>query len=268
MKKIKERIKKVELAIALSALIVSKPINVFANNYDNLKANYKQVGNPEFTLELYDVIDNLDEGLKSYFDDKNLNILILEGSRAADVLYCDDGSNLNYSIMGFTDYNKNTIYIEGVSYKKYYDKYPESSEGLSKEDFCFRIVRDTLLHELGHYVDGYSDFSQSEKFHYIYEREKRKYTMTDEFKIDNLGIMTNIESESEYFATAFSCYVSYPNSLNKRCPKTYEYFDNIVKQFREVYNIVDEDEIKGDNKYSKHYTKYTNNRLNNTPKTK
>ena len=59
-------------------------------------------------------------------------------------------------ILGLTFYEENggaTIFIESGDCSNYYYNYPESSQGLTSEDFCYRMTRNTLLHELGHFLD-------------------------------------------------------------------------------------------------------------------
>lgn len=101
------------------------------------------------------------------------------------------------------------------------------------------MARDSLLHEIGHYLDhGYSQYySGSSEFASIYSSEVSNFTNTLEYKIDNLGVSANIATSVEYFATAFSCYIAYPDDLRDKCPRTYEYYDRIIRSYEDTYGV-------------------------------
>ncbi len=131
----------------------------------------------------------------------------------------------------------NTIYVEAFNHSGYYDKYPDSSANLSVEEFNYRIVRDTLLHEMGHFVDEENGYrkSDTQEFINIFYEEVNNFTKTEEYKIDNLGISTNIATPLEYYATAFSCFISYPSNLQSICPRTYDYFNRLMINYEKQY---------------------------------
>ena len=236
---IKKKLKKAVVALILSALLATIPLKVKASNDDDLGCSYERMGEPEFLDELYDILNNIEPGFKAYFEANNLRVIIMEGEYSAEAMYENNIESIDFAITGFADNDLNTIYVESVIREDYYDKYPESSKGLSLEEFSYRISRDTLLHELGHFIDGITDFdySSTDLFQSIYVKEVDNFTKTTEYNVDNLGIRNNIRNSSEYFATAFSCYVSYPDSLLKYCPDTYNYFKMLEKDLRVEYNV-------------------------------
>ena len=120
----------------------------------------------------------------------------------------------------------------------YYEKYPESSKYLSDDEFNYIIAKDTLLHEMGHFVDEESGYrkSDTQEFIDIFYNELDNFTKTSEYNIDNLGVYTNISTPLEYFATSFSCFISYPEELKKYCPITYDYYSRIMEDYLEKYN--------------------------------
>lgn len=87
---------------------------------------------------------------------------------------------------------------------------------------------ETLLHELGHFVDFVTDYpSSSKEFKKIYKAEKSKAK-----SFYNTPSYT-LSSAKEYFAESFNTYYSNPAKLKSKCPKTYAYFQKAVKTVTE-----------------------------------
>lgn len=99
------------------------------------------------------------------------------------------------------------------------------------------IARNTLLHELGHYFDALcnSGLSGSYDFNQIYFSEVDNFLNTTQYNVDNQRIYTNVSNPIEYFACAYSCYISYPDDLRNWCPKTFEYIDNYMNSIEIAY---------------------------------
>ena len=243
---IKKKLKKAEVALILSALLATSPVKVKASDNDYLGCSYEKMGEPEYLDALYYNLKNIDPGFKAYFEDSNLRVIIMEGKNSAEAMYENGTESIDFSIAGFTDFDLSAIYVEGVVREDYYNKYPESSKGLSIEEFSYRLSRDTLFHELGHFIDGVNElnYSNTDLFQSIYEEEVDNFTKTTEFNVDNLRVMNNIRNSSEYFATSFSCFTAYPNNLAYYCPKTYSYFKELSKKFRDFYNIEQDGQYK------------------------
>lgn len=83
---------------------------------------------------------------------------------------------------------------------------------------------ETLLHELGHFLDFVTDYpSSSKEFKKIFKAEKSKAK-----SFYNVPSYTTAV-EKEYFAEGFNQFYSDPATLKSKCPKTYAYFEKIVK---------------------------------------
>ena len=99
----------------------------------------------------------------------------------------------------------------------------------------FYYVIAVALHEYGHYLDSdkqtgnCEELSSNIELHKIFEEEKYN------FKVDHSNpeyFMNNIQ---EYFAQAYSEYLTNPRRLKKHCPKTYEFIRyHIDGQYVEV----------------------------------
>ena len=86
---------------------------------------------------------------------------------------------------------------------------------------------DTVIHEMGHYVDFESGLvSNSEEFIVIHNDEVNLFSKT--FNTHK----NNYSTSEEYFAESFqNCYL-YPTRMKETCPKTYEYIINLVENFK------------------------------------
>ena len=93
----------------------------------------------------------------------------------------------------------------------------------NSSDYAFK----SIAHEVGHYVDislGWKNigakYSDAEVFRSLYKEE------APAFPADAL-----VTDEGEYFAEAFDEFCVKPSSLQKHCPKTYAYFEDLLKDY-------------------------------------
>lgn len=86
-------------------------------------------------------------------------------------------------------------------------------------------VERTTFHEFGHILDDEladTFISRSYEFMIIYNEEK------ENFKADN-NVEYFISTPSEYFASAFSEYMTRPKRLKHNTPKTYEFIEQCLE---------------------------------------
>lgn len=224
-------LKKIKLLLSIGLILPSK----IPADQD---LNVEIWGNPEYANRTCDMLSTLPEEIKQYLKQIDMKIVILEGEYSAEKLWNQFSSSSPSLIRGFIDTYDHpmTLYVEGSKHTGYYEKYSECSQGLEEDEFYFFLVRDTLLHELGHCIDASENFniSNSSEFKQIYQEEVQNFMLTDEYNIDNLKIFANIGEPVEYFASAFSAYISYPDNLKLYCPKTYNFIQNDIDQKKEV----------------------------------
>ena len=244
---IKKELKKLRTALILASTLATTPISANAEQNQQIELNVETIGKPEYANELYDILLSLDENLRNYLRDENVNIFLLEGENAAEEVWRQSGDQLTSSIRGFSENSTDptgliedgaiNVYIEASKHSGYYEKYSECSRGLTEDEFNYRLVRDTLLHELGHAIDGVThfDLSGTEEFYQIYNEEVQNFTLTDEYNIENLKNNSNINSTWEYFATSFAAYMQHNDNLNLYCPKTYNYINNFIYNIKLMY---------------------------------
>ena len=113
------------------------------------------------------------------------------------------GKNYGYSgnILALTVYGEKTIYIS---------------------------VKDSssIIHEVGHFLDySLGRVSSFPEFVDIFTEESGNLTLFHKTHKDNYS------TALEYFAESFQEYILHPNDLQNFCPKTYEYIDNLSKNF-------------------------------------
>ena len=122
--------------IALTGMVLTASSGCyFSKEEDSIRIRFEKEGNPEYADKLYNVLSNLDSNIKNFIEGKDLRVVILEGKISAEEKYQQTYNTSPGKILG------------------YYDKYPDSSANLSVEEFYYRMNRDTLLHEMGHFVD-------------------------------------------------------------------------------------------------------------------
>lgn len=97
------------------------------------------------------------------------------------------------------------------------------------------IVKERMLHEMGHFADSYyGKASESDAFRKLYENYKSDYM---EYRIANAekGSITNDDIEYaasrdyEFFACVYKDYILYPDYVEERFPELSDYFFNLTK---------------------------------------
>ena len=227
----KKELKAIKAAIMLGTAALSMPTQTQAKNIEAPKYTLELKGNPYYGKELQEVLEGLDENIQNKLNDEKLKIVILDSKDGAEEAYIECGGYSSGSIMGFTEEKEDstTIYVEGVKYDGYYEKYPNSSNGLTEDEFYLTIAKDTLLQEIGRYLNFKYNLSDNPEIQTIYNEESEGFTQTSEFKIDNLGIYANMNSVDNYVAIAISCFIKYPEELKTYCPKTYKMIEEWIK---------------------------------------
>ena len=241
-----KRILKAEAALLLTLTMLFSAKNVEAEDpYAEEIAkiyNIEVFDRPKYAEELLYDIDALPEGLKEYLIKNKLNIKLLAGTEDADRFLKEEYGYSIGEVNGYTSYGDDgstTIYVEcGLDIERY--KF-ETKRGLkmSKEEFGYLRARDTLFHEMGHFIDGVTDFELSyynDEFEDIRCDEWTNYRDTDHFKNVNLSVYANIRGSVEYFATTFACYMTEPEVLKENCPRTYEYIDKYMQGINLEYS--------------------------------
>ena len=231
----KEYLKRLKLLLLLSTVIFNKRIV----NAEEVSTDIKKIGEPKYYNDLYSSFTGMGDEWLEFFKDNNCYLTILEGENDAEVMYQQiTGKNLSGSILGFTtenySYTRNA-YVEGCNHSGRYEKYSDSSAGLTIEEFNKRIDISTMFHELGHLVDYIEGISSSDDFINIYNEEVNNFQLTEEYSVNCFKIHTNIENTEEYFATAFSSYMSNKEDLLNLCPKTYDVIRNKEEEIKDKY---------------------------------
>lgn len=85
-------------------------------------------------------------------------------------------------------------------------------------------MENTLFHEYGHFLDKLFSVSDSKEFQEIFEAERSQFR--EKIRSSDYYFL----SESEYFAEAFSIYISNGNKLEKYCPMTYNIIEKYVER--------------------------------------
>ena len=224
-------INSLQLALTISCAISSSE-SVFASD------NFQIWGDPAYGNDMYTEYIELPDSIRNYFSNIGCNIVVVDGEYGADSVYQQYGWQVPGSILGFATeewdgpYNY-SVYAEGGDHDGYYEKYPESSNGLTPEDFNYRIDVSTLYHELGHVMDWNGILSNSGEFANIYYTDVENFKLTREYTVNNFNVYTNIANTLEYFATAFACYINYPDDLYTYYPDTYNYFNSFFNAYSE-----------------------------------
>ena len=247
----KKRLKELKrLRVLILAGIMSSSLKVGAYSKD---LNFVYGEDAKYATEVENQIKELPHNLSEYLEDTNISVFLLDDKNGAENTWRAVFNESVGSIRGFTDVEGNAIYIEATDHEGYYEKYSDSSKGLSKEEFNKRLAIDTTIHELGHVIDMNTDYllSSSSEFENIFYEEAYSFRNTEEYQKENLKINANINTPLEYWATAFACYVKYPEDLSIYCPQTYRYMNNYFKTIETQYPSIEEDEeieiIEGNN---------------------
>ena len=227
-----KNLKKLKLLFLAGVMSSSLKTNVNAKELDFVVNN-----DAKYHTEVENQIRKLPHNLCQYIKDIGVKVVLLADEDGAENAWEDIYGDYPGHIRGFTYVEENTIYVEATDHSGYYEKYSDCSEGLSADEFNSRLSIDTVTHELGHIIDSEADFelSSSSEFIDIFYDEVESFKKTDEYNIENLKINANINTAVEYWATAFTCYVKYPDSLLKYCPKTYDYIKSYLLTIEEKY---------------------------------
>ena len=137
--------------------------------------------------EVVEAFDNLPDHIEDFYMDENGTIIIVN----------DEHNNISWA--GLYKPINDEIKIK----KNAYD------------------IESVLYHEIGHMIDfKYKTFkilSYTEEFKRIFEEERYN------FKVDHSNSEYFMNNIKEYFAQAYSEYLTNPVRLKKHCPKTYEF---------------------------------------------
>ena len=200
-----------------------------------------KIGNPTYYEDAIDLLKSLPYHLNDYLNDIQAHAVLVESPYGADDMYASYyGSYSPNSITGFVEADyPYTIYIEGGLYPGYYERYSDCTNGLTEDEFSKEIVMDSLLHELGHRIDlehDYYGLSSSFGFREIYYEEVDNFMQTTHYNQENLKAYANIDSPIEYFASTFSSFFRHSQDLKEKCPLTYDYFQNLMKEIDSYYS--------------------------------
>lgn len=231
--------KKISYLTLLSTLLTntkaSKVKADYVPNQNNL--NVEVWGDPEYADSMIEVLDNLSCGLSNYMNARNLKIVLLDGNDAAESFYEDLIGEYPGRMLGASFIESDGSFIVAAEVgdcSSYYYDYPESSKGLTEDDFCYRVNKNILLHELGHFID-IDCLSETEEFINIFYSEWENFKSTTCYKVDSFQIDANINTSNEYISSAFAEYMCYPEEMRKYCPLTYEYLYNLLADIEYNY---------------------------------
>ena len=262
---------KIKLLISAGLLCTSLNVNAAGR-----RGTVKAIGNPEYAQYLAHEFNRMPYEIDKFILDNNINIYFLPYTNSAEAYWQKDDDPAPGNISGFTSISEDgskkelDVFVEACIKPGYYERYASSSEGLTQDEFNYRICKGTLMHELGHAIDVVCNYSLSDnkEFKYIYSQEKNRFRWTSEYRVENLKVDANINTTGEYFATAFAAFVCHPKNLYENCPLTYRYIEFYAKKIAGIY-IDDASEIE--EKYgnreveNKNYYRYQiiGNRINN-----
>ena len=230
---------KMKLLISTGLLCTSLNVNAAVK-----KGPVKVVGNPKYAKDLIYDFDRVPYEIDRFIRDNDIDIYFLPYENSAEELYWQkNGSSAPGDITGFTfmkDYDSKKeidVYVEAGMKSGYYENNRASSDGLTKEEFNYRVCRGTLMHEIGHALDATQDYTLSNNviFRDIYRQEKDKFKWTEEYNVENVRVDANINSVEEYFATSFGAFICHPGDLYRKCPLTYCYMDAYAKEIASKY---------------------------------
>ena len=232
-------IRKLKATLLLAASLLGLPKdNVYALDNENIY-DIELIDKPIYGDRLIELLNSFSDGIKNYLISNNLKVVLIDNSFGADMMFKKLYGYSLISISGFT-YDlpdSTTIYVEASKHPGFYEKNHDSSKSLTEDEFNYILAKDTLLHELGHFFDASMNFelSNSQEFNQIFNSEAKNYQKTTQYNVDNLKIYANISTPVEYFASAYSCYISYPDSLKENCPLTYNYIYNFMQLIEKEY---------------------------------
>ena len=226
-----KKLKRIQLLTMLGILLSANPKIVKAN----VDLSFLEIsGNPEYIDDLIIFIQSLDDDLVTFLNQCNFRAIIMgENNSAEDVFYQINGYYPG-SITGVAVYDNMdnyAIYVEG---SKHLDNYPDIGSNYTIDELNSIIVKDTFIHEIGHFIDikMYDFISEKSEFNNIYLNEVNSFMNTDEYRVNVLGVYQNINCSHEYFATAFAGYFCDKDNLKKYCPLTFDFMERVMADIR------------------------------------
>ena len=230
--KLLKTLKKIGAVLTL-AVMSTNSLGASADEVSNAFATaiFETIDDPKYQDYLLEALNELPTPVLQFLSLRKSKVVILNDEKGAENKYSEifKQSPPN-SIMGFADRDLRSVFVEGGNHDGYYKKYAASSQGFTEEEFNKIIVKSKLYHEIGHLLDSYTFYkSQLDEFSNVFKEEMNNFMKTREFLIASFRVKENINTSLEYFASAFSCYMSYPEDLKECCPKTYAFMEEYVK---------------------------------------
>ena len=202
-------------------------------------------GNPEYIDDLIAFIQTLDGHLIDYLNQCGLRAVIMEGNHSAEDTFQQIVGYYPGSITGAAIYDSMYNYAVYVEGSNHLDSYPDISSDYTIDELNSIIVKDTFIHEIGHFIDikMYDFISERSEFANIYLAEVNNFMNTIEYKVNVLGVYQNISCSHEYFATAFSAYFCDNDNLKKYCPLTFEFMERVMSDIRSNVVYYDDSDV-------------------------
>ena len=126
--------------------------------------------------------------------------------------------NDGWHVMVTTD----SIYVEGIT-----DTVVAVTMFQEKMIYMSTLDAESIIHEMGHYVDGRNDFVSTTLDSRTYASDLNGF-----MQLDGATHVHNYSTTPEYFAECFYLYVTQPDNLKSYCPGTYDFIvesvNNIV----------------------------------------
>ena len=184
----------------------------------NAEARWEYIRSPKYVVDLKKEYNKIPLKARDLYDKNNLLIRIY-------------GYNVYPSFAGLFTGDVSIESYKSSSLKKFFRR-RGVYKSYSANKFSMDYAKSNLIHELGHAYDYNSGWiSKQSEFVSIYKSEKKKFMKTNYYKYPMAKVKSNINSSVEYFASSFDAYVRSPKDLKKRCPKTYNYFENQFKNY-------------------------------------
>ena len=206
----KKEIIKIKIIVYFTVIGISLALGFVAYNFNINRTEFKSgiitIGEGTYkdlsnnALKYYEEIPDY---IKDYMIEEGWEIQILdENIEEISGYFSNNEKYASYSLDGLTNYGFKKVYIQNR----------------------VEVIKgDTFLHEIGHVCDYINNFkSETEEFKRIHEREVRT------FRIHFLSDKCNNETSNEYFAEAFKFYMKDKEKLEKWCPMTYQFINNLM----------------------------------------
>lgn len=218
-------------------LIIGEPTKIPDTPYIELEGYpsfFKVKEGARFQDELWEVVENYPINIKNLFEKYHIKLILVEQDGFLEEKYD------HYGVKGIFDRRQRIVYVEALVKKGIIKDCleagvnPEYLEGYDEESLSLKVYCGTMIHEISHAIDYiYSDFSQSDKFKTIFDKEWQNIMKTTHFNFENKLVVDNINKPNEYFATAMVVYVLYPEELQEYCPETYQFISEVILTINE-----------------------------------